>query len=360
MCWVLTQGHSIVAAPQQSERDLTRTTLLTQFQKDIYHKGHFTGVQQHLQYGDEELPKAKKMKKETASAKAVGAVGVSQRIDFAAAQRAVEEARLATQGTASVKKEDYSKSKEPPAHAEPPAFGGAMSETVNDEEDYFQAVTEELEEDSFFELDDGTLQLLVQSGQSNTKLGDPSIILALESLMAADPTYAKFFKGAKKLHAATPPEGLPYISAKVINLPKNKWNREPNEAIYLNIVLLSQPLLSKKGAVALTIYHMKNPNGMQPQPTFKWCILSYKVVFDTTEHAQAAYAAVSAEQNAKSGLPPVKSIMRDHNNEVVKHEYSKAGLNFTYRYPILKLTFHEGNAPPSTTYYPYYDTLTNT
>jgi len=178
--------------------------------------------------------------------------------------------------------------------------------------------------------------------------------------MATDPKYAKFFKGAKKLHATTPPEGLPYISAKVINLPKNKWNKELNEAIYLNIVLLSQPLLSKKGAVALTIYHMKNPNGMQPQPTFKWCILSYKVVFDTTENAQAAYAAVSAEQLAKSGLAPVKSIMRDHNNEVVKHEFSKADLHFTYWYPILELTFHEGDALFSTTYYSYNPTPTNT
>jgi len=129
-----------------------------------------------------------------------------------------------------------------------------------------------LEENSFFELDDGTLQLLEQSGHRNTKQGDPSIILTLESIMADDPKYAKFFKGAKNLHATTPSEGLPYISAKVINLPKNKWNKEPNEAIYLNIVLLSQPLLSKKGAMAMTIYHMKNPNSMQPQPTFKWCI----------------------------------------------------------------------------------------
>jgi len=217
-----------------------------------------------------------------------------------------------------------------------------------------------LEENSFFELDDGTLQLLEQSGHRNTKQGDPSIILTLESIMADDPKYAKFFKGAKNLHATTPSEGLPYISAKVINLPKNKWNKEPNEAIYLNIVLLSQPLLSKKGAMAMTIYHMKNPNSMQPQPTFKWCILSYKVVFNTTEHAQASYAAVSAEQNAKSGLAPVKSITRDHNNEVVKHEFSKADLHFTYRYPILELTFHEGDALFSTTYCPYHDTLTNT
>jgi len=184
-----------------------------------------------------------------------------------------------------------------------------MSGKADDDEDYFQVVTEQLEEDSFFELDDGTLQLLEQSGHSNTKQGDPSIILALESIMATDPKYAKFFKGAKKLHATTPPEGLPYISAKVINLPKNK---------------------------------------------------SYKVVFNTTENAQATYAAVSAEQIAKSGLAPVKSIMRDHNNEVFKHEFLKADLHFTYRYPILELTFHEGDALFSTTYYSYNPTLTNT
>jgi len=218
-----------------------------------------------------------------------------------------------------------------------------MSGKVDDVEDYFQPIADDMEEDSFFELDDGTMQLLEQSGQYNTKQEESSIIFALESIMAADPRYAKFFKGAKKLHAAAPSHGLPYIFVKIINSPKNKWNKEPNETIYLNIVLLSQSLLSKKGAVALTIYHMKNPNGMQPQPTFKWCILSYKVVFDTTDHAQAAYAAVSVEQTAKSGLALVTSIMRDHNNEVLKHEFSKVDLHLAYWYLILELTYHEGN-----------------
>jgi len=52
--------------------------------------------------------------------------------------------------------------------------------------------------------------------------------------------------------------------------------------------------------------------------------------------------------------------MRDHNNEVVKHEFSKADLHFTYWYPILELTFHEGDALFSTTYYSYNPTPTNT
>ena len=272
--------------------------------------------------GDNEFPKAKKMKKKVATAE-VGCVVVrSQRIVFAVAQRAAEGATSVTPVTISVKTEGASTSK-PAVHPAHSLCDADMSEKADDDEDYFQPVTNEMEEDSFFEFDNGTLQLLEQSGQNSTKQEEPSIIFTLESIMSADPKYAKFFTGAKKLHAATPTQGLPYISVKIINSPKNKWNKEPNEAIYLNMVLLSQPLLSKKGAVSLTIYHMKNPNGLQPQPTFKWCILSYKVVFDTTDHAQAAYAAVSAEQTAKSGLAPVTSIMRDHNNEVASTNFQR-------------------------------------
>ena len=102
-----------------------------------------------------------------------------------------------------------------------------MSGKADDDEDYFQVVTEQLEEDSFFELDDGTLQLLEQSGHSNTKQGDPSIILALESIMATDPKYAKFFKGAKKLHAATLSQGIHYIKSST--RPKTIGTRSPTK-----------------------------------------------------------------------------------------------------------------------------------
>jgi len=282
------------------------------------------------------------MKKELATAQVRHVVVLNQRIDFAVAQRAAERATSATPVTISVKMEGASTSKLV-VHPAPSSLDADMSGKADDDEDYFQPITDKMEEDSFFELDDGTLQLLEQSGKNITKQEEPSVIFALELIMASDPKYAKFFKGAKKLHGATPSQGLPYISVKIINSSKKKWNKEPNEAIYLNIVLLSQPLLSKKGAVALMIYHMKNPNGMQTQPTFKWCILSYKVVFNTTDHAQAAYAAVSAEQTAKSGLAMVTSIMRDHNNEVVKHEFSKVDLHLAYWYLILELTYHEGN-----------------
>jgi len=40
-----------------------------------------------------------------------------------------------------------------------------MSGKVDDVEDYFQPIADDMEEDSFFELDDGTMQLLEQSGQ---------------------------------------------------------------------------------------------------------------------------------------------------------------------------------------------------
>ena len=183
----------------------------------------------------------------------------------------------------------------------PIASNDKMTETGEDEEDYFKPLTEDLDEDSFFELDGGTLLLLEQAGQSLTSQGNSSIVLALESVMAEDPKYAKFFKEAKKLHVMKPRASLPFISSKIVNSPKSKFNRVVNKAIYLNVVLLSQSLLSKKGAVSLTIYHMKYPNGMQPQPTFKWCILSYKVVFDTVASAQAAYVAVSRNKLRNPG-----------------------------------------------------------
>jgi len=104
-----------------------------------------------------------------------------------------------------------------------------MSGKVDDVEDYFQPIADDMEEDSFFELDDGTMQLLEQSGQHNTKQEESSIIFALESNMAADLWYAKFFKGAKKLHAATPSHGLPYISVKIINSPKTNGTRSPTK-----------------------------------------------------------------------------------------------------------------------------------
>jgi len=38
--------------------------------------------------------------------------------------------------------------------------------------------------------------------------------------------------------------------------------------------------------------------------------------------------------------------MRDHNNEVVLHEYTKAELKFTYHHPALELTYHEPKGKP--------------
>ena len=68
--------------------------------------------------GDAGLPKAKKMKIQPATEKAVSVISVSQRIDFAAAKRAVEGAITVTQPTTSVKKEEEAKDKEMLAQAE--------------------------------------------------------------------------------------------------------------------------------------------------------------------------------------------------------------------------------------------------
>jgi hypothetical protein len=122
-------------------------------------------IEKHsIEDGDEELPKGKKMKKEVATAAVGRAVVVNQRIDFAAAQRVVEGATPVTPATISVKMEDVLTSA-PAAHADPSSLDVVMSGKVDNDEDYFHAVTEELEEDSLFELE----QLLKQSGHSNTK-----------------------------------------------------------------------------------------------------------------------------------------------------------------------------------------------
>ena len=52
------------------------------------------------------------MKKKPAAEEVISAIAVSQRIDFAAAQRVVKGATVVTQPTISVKKEEEAKSKE--------------------------------------------------------------------------------------------------------------------------------------------------------------------------------------------------------------------------------------------------------
>ena len=106
-------------------------------------------IEKHsIEDGDEELPKGKKMKKEVATAAVSRTIVVNQRIDLAAAQRAVEGATPITPATISVKMEDVSTSA-PTAHADPSSLDMVMSGKTDDDEDYFQVVTEQLEEDSF-------------------------------------------------------------------------------------------------------------------------------------------------------------------------------------------------------------------
>jgi len=98
--------------------------------------------------GVEELPKGKKMEKEEATAAVSSIKVVNQRIDFAAAQRAMEGSTSVTPATISVKMEGVSTSA-PTAHADPSSLDMVMSGKTDDDEDYFQVVTEQLEEDSF-------------------------------------------------------------------------------------------------------------------------------------------------------------------------------------------------------------------
>jgi hypothetical protein len=98
--------------------------------------------------GVEELPKGKKMEKEEATAAVSSIKVVNQRIDFAAAQRAMEGSTSVTPATISVKMEGVSTSATT-AHADPSSLDVVMSGKSDDDEDYFQVVTEQLEEDSF-------------------------------------------------------------------------------------------------------------------------------------------------------------------------------------------------------------------
>jgi len=65
--------------------------------------------------------------------------------------------------------------------------------------------------------------------------------------------------------------------------------RTPNEAIYLNVIILSQPFLAQKGVVVWKIYLNKKWNDMMPMPTFDWNILSFTVVYDSEENRKTAY-----------------------------------------------------------------------
>jgi len=65
--------------------------------------------------------------------------------------------------------------------------------------------------------------------------------------------------------------------------------RTPNETIYLNVIILSQPFLAQKGVVVWKIYLNKKWNDMMPMPTFDWNILSFTVVYDSEENRKTAY-----------------------------------------------------------------------
>jgi len=63
------------------------------------------------------------------------------------------------------------------------------------------------------------------------------------------------------------------IACQVMNEARARNARTPNEAIYLNVIILFQPLLAQKGVVAWKIYLNKKWNDMMPMPTFDWNIV---------------------------------------------------------------------------------------
>jgi len=89
-------------------------------------------IEKHsTQDGEDELPKAKKMKKEVATAQVDRAVVLHQRIDFSVAQRAAGGATSVTLVTISVKTEGASTSK-PVVHPvlSPPAADMTRKQTM--------------------------------------------------------------------------------------------------------------------------------------------------------------------------------------------------------------------------------------
>ena len=96
-------------------------------------------------------------------------------------------------------------------------------------------------------------------------------IVLMKSKMATN--NPKFYKGAIKLYKNVLPPGRCAISCKVMNDPHSRNARAPNEATYLNVIVMCQPFLSQKGFLAWKLYHNKNPNSMMPMLTFEWNIL---------------------------------------------------------------------------------------
>mmetsp|Transcript_98883 Transcript_98883/g.159408 ORF Transcript_98883/g.159408 Transcript_98883/m.159408 type:complete len:393 (+) Transcript_98883:579-1757(+) len=99
-------------------------------------------------------------------------------------------------------------------------------------------------------------------------------IALMKSKMATN--NPKFYKGAIKLYKNVLPPGRYAISCKVMNDPRSRNSRAPNEATYLNVIVMCQPFLSQKEILAWKLYHNKNPNSMMPMLTFEWNILAFR------------------------------------------------------------------------------------
>jgi len=83
------------------------------------------------------------------------------------------------------------------------------------------------------------------------------------------------------------------MSCKVMYEPRSRNTKAPNGAIYPNMIVICQPLLSQKIVVACKLCHNMKSNDMIPMPTLDWNITFFTVVFESEEAAKTAYKRVN-------------------------------------------------------------------
>ena len=143
-------------------------------------------------------------------------------------------------------------------------------------------------------------------------------IALMKSKMATN--NPKFYKGAIKLYKNVFPPGRCAISCKVMNDPRSRNARAPNEATYLNVIVLCQPFLSQKEVFAWKLYHNKNPNSMMPMLTFEWNILATpKTMSRRPTRGSPRIKGQNPNQHEKRyTIPP--SLQTSHNNNETENE----------------------------------------
>jgi len=216
---------------------------------------------------------------------------------------------------------------------------GAEEKVSDDEED---------EDEDYFAMSDAETRQIEQGKGPESEADTLPTVLMKTKLTTNNP---KWFKGAIKLYTNVLPPSRYAISCKVMNEPRARNARAPNEAIYLNVIILCQPLLSQKGVLAWKLYHNRNANNMMPMLTFDWNILSFTVVYDSQENCKTAYKKVTAYQGSK-GSQIHEVTMRDHNGDEVFHPHQRRAspLTIKYHYPVIEMAVTDSNTPPTNTH----------